>query len=173
MLDVLGLKEQTTSITCNIQGLLWKKSPILKRHPVFSFILDIPWSYIVGVSKTSNIILNDICWERFSHKWDVKMRMIVPDNLFWLEKVILLLAKKNLKIWTLTNKSVSSNALLPASVSPRPSVYFKTAMVLFLGPGSCSSDSSSVPPLNWTILLSVSSWLWEFSISKTPSASYI
>lgn len=31
----------------------------------------------------------------------------------------------------------------------------------------------SVLPPNWTILLSVSSWLWEFSNSKTPSASYI
>ena len=71
-------------------------------------------------------------------------------------------------------QSLSSNTLMPTSVTPRHSVNFNTVTVLSLGISSGHSAPSR--PLCFRISTrwsGVSSCSWEFSNSKTSSASYI
>jgi hypothetical protein len=101
---------------------------------------------------------------------------MVPDNLFWLEKDILMLAKKKKKIKCMnSDKQISVLKFTASSFNKSTSISqlqncngpLLRLRLMFL------SFLQNVLPLNWTILLSASSWLWEFSNSKTLSASYI
>jgi hypothetical protein len=71
-------------------------------------------------------------------------------------------------------ESVSSNTLIPASVSPSLSVNLKTVMAMALSSGSGSQllQGRFASKFQQDGQL-VNSWSWEFSNTKTSSASWV
>jgi hypothetical protein len=70
-------------------------------------------------------------------------------------------------------QSLSTNTLMPASVSPNHSAKFQTVTVLSLGSGSGSSAFWKALRFRISkVWSSVSYWSWEFSDLKTSSASW-
>ena len=75
-------------------------------------------------------------------------------------------------------QSMPSDPSMPASASTKPSVNFKTVLVLSIGSGSGSGSGSSAYSRTFCFRIStnwcsVRSWSWECSNQKTSSTFYL